>query len=302
MSSGDWAQQWRVLSPAPDRVACVCLFRARHFSTWIDLALHPAPAPGPTTIMSLLAQTRQALLLPKLLPSIQKRFSTRESIHRYVEPNKFKKHMLAAAEPYMRRKHEVSSETCVGTTLKEIDLHPLDRIYANELLDAINKSGFVLFIQHNYTPFQIERVYKNTLIKSGGTFFSHKNQVYKEVFNTLNIDSVQPLFTTRNSLLVGPVDKLPACVDALKRMTSFLLLAGCIDKNVYTYDQLNLIAMYPNLDSARAQLLATLETPAIDLAYYLEQHSNNMNESQPNDDAAKTPENTKSVDDSHQAD
>lgn len=226
--------------------------------------------------MSLISHTRHSLLLPKFFPTVQKRYNTRESIHRYVEPNKFKKHMLAAAEPYFRRRYNQPSEVCRGANRKEHHLEPLDRIYANELLDEIKKNDFVLFIQHNYTIFQSERVYKNTLIKSGASFFSHKNPVYKKVFKTLGIDQVQHLFITRNSLVVGPIDKLPACVKALRKMPQFLLLAGCIEGDVLTYDQLQSISVTTDIDECRANLLAILESPSIDLSHYLEQHANNI--------------------------
>lgn len=218
--------------------------------------------------MSVIAQTRNGLYLHKSLPLLttQKRYNTREAIHRYVEPDKFKKHMLAAAEPYYRRKYNLQSDTCTGAKPKIHELHPLQKIYANELIEAIEKNDFVLFIQHNYTPFQSERVYKNTLIKSGGSFVSHRNEVYRDVFHRLGLNALQHLFVTRNSLILGPVDKLPKCVNALRKMPQFLLLGGCIEKEIYSYKQLQLISQSPNLDQCRAQLLSILETPAIDLA------------------------------------
>lgn len=221
--------------------------------------------------MSLIVQTRNCLLLQRSLPLLtaQKRCNTREAIHRYVEPDKFKKHMLAASEPYIKKKFRLQSETCKGTEPKVLEMEPLQKIYCDELTEAIEKNDFLLFIQHNYTPFQSERVYKNKLIKSGGHFYSHRNVVYEEVFNRLGVNQLQHLCITRNSLVLGPIDALPKCVIALRKMPQFLLLAGYVDKEVYTYEQLQLISGDSNLDSCRATLLSILETPAIDLSYNL---------------------------------
>lgn len=228
--------------------------------------------------MSIITQTKNLLSLPKSLIATQKRFSVREKIHRYVEPHRYKKHMLAATQPYFRRKYELPSETCKGTSAKTHEMGPLEKIYAEELIEEVKKNDFVLFVQHNYTPFQSERVYKNTLIKSGGTFYNRKNPVYEEVFNTLGIKEVQHLFVTRNSLVLGPLDKLNSCVRALRKMPQFLLLAGCIDQEVYTYHQLQTIAATDDIDQCRANLLATLNTPAIELSMILEHISSQKTE------------------------
>lgn len=222
---------------------------------------------------SIVTQQRFYLVLQKISPlAIQKRFSTRESIHRYVEPDKFKKHMLAASEHYYKRKYISQSDSCVGTNPRVYELHPLQRIYADELSSAVKSNDFVLFIQHNYTPFQSERVYKNTLIKSGGMIYSHRNEVYKEVFSNLGLEEVKNLFVTRNTLVLGKIDSLPNCVKALRKMPQFLLLAGCINNEVYSYEQLQQISATSDLDACRATLTSILETPAIELYQNLRQY------------------------------
>lgn len=224
-------------------------------------------------IMSIICQPRLGLLLHKVSPfSVQKRTSVRESIHRYVEPEKFKKHMLAASQPYYKRKYILQSDSCKGIKPPLHELEPLQRIYANELFEAVKANDFVLFLQHNYTPFQSERVYKNTLIKSGGQFYSHRNVVYKDVFENLGINQVMSLFCSRNSLVLGKLDKLPNCVRALRRMPQFILLAGCIENEVYSYDQLQLFSDSPDLDMCRATLTSILETPAVELYQNLKQY------------------------------
>lgn len=223
--------------------------------------------------MSLLAQTKNILYLQRSLPLLtaQKRHNTREAIHRYVEPDKFKKHMLAAAEPYIKKKYRLQSDTCVGYKRKDHELHPLQKIYSNELLEAIEANDFLLFIQHNYTPFQQERVYKNTLIKSGGHLYDRRNEVYRDVFKRIGLDQMEHLLITRNTLVLGAIDKLPKCLAALRKMPQFLLLAGVIDKEIYTYEQLQLFTTN-DLDLCRANLVSILETPAVDLSYNLEEY------------------------------
>lgn len=209
-------------------------------------------------------------------PVIQRRFNRREAIHRYYEPHKFKKHMLAYTEPYQRGDFRPHHEKCKGNHSATTELLPISKIYVEELLQDLATREFTLFLQHNYIPYQTERPYRNTITKSGGTFISHKNVVLKEVFlNRLGYDKLKNFFITRNSIVVGPLDKMGACVMALRKMPQFLLLAGLIDKEIVTHDQLQMMAAFSNIDQCRASLVATLETPAIDLAYYLDQHIKN---------------------------
>lgn len=204
----------------------------------------------------------------------QKRFSVRESIHKFREPHKFKKHMLAACQPYIRRKYLTDEETCkVSQQLnRPIELHPLEKILINELLDDIRNSEFVLFIQHNYTKFQSERVYKNTITKSGGKFQALNNNIYRETFKILGHDNLLPLFITRNALVTGNCDQLPACLTVLRKMPQFLLLLGLVNNHLCDVDQLRAISLVNNIDQARVNLLSLLNTPSIDLSYNLQQH------------------------------
>lgn len=205
--------------------------------------------------------------------------------------------MLASTQPYIRRKYELPSETCKGNIPKDHQMEPLEKIYVNEVMDDIKQNDFVLFIQHNYTPFQSERVYKNTLIKNGGIFRSHRNVVYKEVFKRLGVDDkIQQLFVTRNSIVIGQVDKLPACVGALRKMPQFILLGGCIDGEIYNYEDLQSISRQQNIDLCRANLLAVLETPLAELSYCLEQYiSNNQSEEGKDGDDDPTSQESKAI-------
>lgn len=222
---------------------------------------------------SIVSKYRMCSLLQSYSPLIvQKRFNTRESIHRYREPDKFKKHMLAASEPYHRRTYVLPQDSCTGYQPKFHDMEPLDSIYAQELLSAIKSNDFVLFVQHNYTPFQSERVYKNNIIKSGGLFYSHKNIVYKSVFSDLGVSQVENLFISRNSLVLGKLESLPKCVGVFRSMPQFILLAGYIENQVYSYDDLQIFSNNPDLDTNRATLTCILDRPAIDLYQNLQKY------------------------------
>lgn len=225
--------------------------------------------------MSIISQTPRSFL-PRTVNLFltQKRYNVRQSIHRHTEPHKFKKHMLAACEPYIRKEYISPEEACkVQQQInQEIGLFPMEKILMKELLEDIDKSNFILFIQYNYTKFQSERVYKNTITKLGGKFHALNNKIYREAFKTLNLEEVKDFFVARNALVTGQVESLPGCVNALKKMPQFLLLAGYIDKHIYNVDQLKQISTTTNIDQCRANLLALLDNPAVDLSYYLESH------------------------------
>lgn len=185
--------------------------------------------------------------------------------------------MLAACEPYFKRKFISQEENCKANLVKKIELHPLERIMVKELLDDIKRSNFILFVQYNYAKFQSDRVYKNTITKSGGKFHALNNNIYREAFKTLNRDDLSHLFITRNALITGQSDKLPTCVNVMRRMPQLVLLAGMIDNHLYEIDQIRSIASTPNLEQARANLLSVLTTPSIELISNL-QHCESSSE------------------------
>lgn len=181
--------------------------------------------------------------------------------------------MLAACEPYIKRVYTLQEETCKGTARKIDKIHPLERLLVNDLVDDINQNDFVLFIQYNYTKFQAERVYKNTLTKLGAKFHSQNNNVYKETFRTLNYNYLNGLFIGRNAIITGKLESLPPSLRALRKMPTLLLLAGMVDKHLYNVNQLRSISNQSDLNLCRADLLSTLNSPAQTLSSYLKEYS-----------------------------
>lgn len=233
--------------------------------------------------MSLLNRIYSPSLSEKFFTYIQKRYNTREAIRKYVEPSKFKKHLLTATQPYYKIDRLLPSETCKGLNLVQKPLHPLEEIYVEELLSDIKNSNFILFIQYNYTPFQSDRVYKNTITKLGGKFQAYNNKVYKEVFKRLKKDEVTNLFITRNALITGNDSDIAKILSSLKKMREYILLAGYIDGHLYNFDQLDMIARSPNIDSNRAELVNTLSTHAIYMSQLLSKHSESCQNQTTND-------------------
>lgn len=206
-------------------------------------------------------------------PIFRRHYSLREDIRKFREPDKPKKHMLAACQPYFKRVYSEPSESCKGSYKKQDpELGPLEKIILEELLDDIKKSDYTLLIQYNYTKFQTDRVYRNTLTKLGGKFHRLNNNIYREAFGTLKQNDILPLLVTRNALLTGEITTLIPCIKAMKKMPQYLLIAGLIDMHLYRHGQLQSIAMTGSLDDSRANLLSTLYTPALDLSYYLQTH------------------------------
>lgn len=226
--------------------------------------------------MSVICLPKIHSLSTRILPQlqiIQKRFNRREEIYRYVEPIKFKKHMLTATQPYIRREYSLPEESCGASEVKENPLHPLESIFIEELLADIKATNFILFIQYTYTEFQKDRVYKNTITKTGCKFHSLNNRIYRETFKELKKPEVVELFVARNALVTGEDINLNKCLLALNKMPQYLLLGGYIDDHFYNVDQLKIIVNAGNIDTIRAHIVNTLATHSINLSGYLQAYS-----------------------------
>lgn len=220
----------------------------------------------------IMARFGASLMNTRVVPIVFRRhYSLREDIRKFREPDKPKKHMLAACQPYIKRVYKEDSENCGGPAKQLVhELGPLERILCEELLEDLKKSDFILFVQYNYTKFQSDRVYKNTLTKCGGKFHNLNNRIYEKAFGTLKRNDVLPLLITRNALISGQIDNLKPCIKALDKMPQYLLLAGIIEDHLYRHNQLQSIAAAVNLETSRANLLATLHTPALNLSTSLQ--------------------------------
>lgn len=234
--------------------------------------------------MSFIGGSRLCSLGSRLLLTTQKRFNRREAIHRYREPDKFKKLMLAATQPYIRRDFKSPDESCTGYGVKETPLHPLEKILINELVDDVNQSNFLLFIQYTYTNFQNDRKYKNTITKTGCKFHSLNNRVYRGALEVLNRQRAIELLVCRNAVVTGKYENLKGCVAAINKMPEYLLLCGYIDDQLYNVDQLKMITSMANLDTSRANLVATLATPSIILHSNLDTYLETNKTSTDNDE------------------
>lgn len=222
--------------------------------------------------MSLICPISKRLLAGRSVFCTQKRFNVRESIHRYREPDKFKKHMLAAVQPYFKREIISPEESCKGVPNEVFELLPIEKIYIKELIEELRTTNYALLIQYNDTLFQNDRVYKNILTKLGAKFLTYNNRIYKEVFKTLGHEDANFMFVARNALVTGQIESLSKCVKALKKMPTFILLGGYVDNYLYDVKMLTSISQTSDVDHGRAILARTLETPSIELAAILDSY------------------------------
>lgn len=192
----------------------------------------------------------------------QKRYNVREQLSRYHEPDKFKKHMLHACKPFYKPNFKPQNERCFIAGKQEHVMDPLHEIYAEELFEDIKATNAILFIQHNYTPFQSYRVYRNTIIKSGGKFQSFNNHIYRKALKLMNWNHFDSLLVTRTAAITAQAESLPALVKAIQRMPQFILLAGSIDGNLIDHQTLLNISNSPTLDQARINLSMLLHSQA----------------------------------------
>lgn len=220
-----------------------------------------------------LARLCRGLLARETLLVSQKRYNIREQLSRYHEPDKFKKHMLAACEPFYKPDFRLPNERCNKKPAEDPPLHPLDIIISDELVDEIKQTNAFLVIQYNYTPFQSERVYKNTITKLGGKFHGHNNRIYKRALSILGRPEILNLFVTRNALVTGDAESLPQWVNAIKKMPHFILIAGTIEGYLVNKDFLFSLAQNSDLNMSRSKLSAILSAPGQHLNRLLQESS-----------------------------
>lgn len=225
--------------------------------------------------MSIATQITRSCLTHRSICHMQKRYNAREEIHRYKEPDKFKKHMLASCEPYFKK--DYSPKKCVGVGKPDPPDHPLEIILAKEFVEEYKHSDYMLVIWHNYCPFIYYRPYKNTITKLGATFHPLNNKIYRLVTKSLDLQYLDHLWVTRNALITGKIDSLAACVTALKKMPQFCLLAGIIDNNFYDVDHIHKMTESTNIDQCRANTLGILQNPGIQTRSLLSRHIEMIN-------------------------
>lgn len=158
------------------------------------------------------------------------------------------------------------------------ELHPYERILANELFGCFDAAKMILICQKNsmdsfeYFNFRVALHKKNIKTKING------RKVIKAALSDTKFGAMLPLLnqTPFNCMLFSDEWNVKDALGVLKKTPKMLLLAGSLGDRFMSRNELENFAKLPDLDIVRAQFVATMESVGGQLTNHLQAHQSNL--------------------------
>ncbi|GAB6033185.1 YmL10 [Chamberlinius hualienensis] len=157
-----------------------------------------------------------------------------------------------------------------ATTSSELSTY--ERLLGQEMLQLLNDSRMVGIYHVNSIT---ERAYYP--LKRMMFYEKMRMEIYNKhiVLNTLKgtkYEAITPMYITNTRFLFGEKVDVNALINIQKKWPAFILLAGIVDNRLLSKDELVTYSKLKNLDTVRAQLCATLASPALSMSQSLNYH------------------------------
>lgn len=157
----------------------------------------------------------------------------------------------------------------------EREPHPYEILLARELREAFDTSEMILICHKNsikgldYFRFKVALHKKNVKVKVNGA------QVRKTALKGTKYESLLELMNVSNCMLFGDASSIGDILKILRKVPQMILLAGTMSDRILSKNEL---VEYSELDlqTARAQFAASLNTAGGQVLNHLQAHQSNL--------------------------
>uniref|UniRef100_A0A0A9WJL0 Large ribosomal subunit protein uL10m n=1 Tax=Lygus hesperus TaxID=30085 RepID=A0A0A9WJL0_LYGHE len=172
------------------------------------------------------------------------------------------------------------SETCMK--IPEIEKYktrpdnPLERIFAKELKEHFETKKLIAFLHAN--PIGGEDLFsaRVKLKKEGMTLEVYSKYVVKMALQGTPYEAALKLFIAHSALIFCDEPKVGKLIKIVKKIPQYSLMAGVVEGRLLSVTQMQAYSELGDLDSARAQLVATLNSAGSGFVSRLTQAQSNL--------------------------
>ncbi|KAF6215154.1 hypothetical protein GE061_009905 [Apolygus lucorum] len=228
---------------------------------------------------------KEGLLRSTWIPGLQFVRGRKVNVQRPRPPHYERALALAVLQPQYDWDSKVAnslpkSETCMK--IPEIEKYktrpdnPLERIFAKELKELFETKKLIAFLHAN--PICGEDLFsaRVKLKKEGMKLEVYSKNIVKMALNGTPYETVIQLFVAHSALIFCDEPKVGKLIKIVKKIPQYAIMAGIVEGRLLSMTQMQAYAELGDLDSARAQLVATLNSAGSGLVSRLTQAQNNL--------------------------
>ncbi|KAF2898671.1 hypothetical protein ILUMI_07505 [Ignelater luminosus] len=222
---------------------------------------------------------RKAFLLERCKPFLQpKRLKSKINVQKPKAPHHEKATFLAFTKPiflnpnYEKRPIELCTK---GEQLwKKDEDNPFQRIIAGELLRWFQSSRLVVFYHMN--PMSSDDQFKAYALfqKQKMHFKNYGKETLRMALEGTPYESVLDFYISRNMIVFSPELEVKKLLKVSKKFPQLILLAAIFEGKFISKDELMEYSLIPNLQTAQAGLVQTLDRVGSNLIQNLNSQQN----------------------------
>ncbi|CAB3230875.1 unnamed protein product [Arctia plantaginis] len=156
------------------------------------------------------------------------------------------------------------------TRRKNID-NPFERILANECLNWFNTSKMVVFVHLNSISMEDKTPIFATLAKNNMHLRRYGKKIVSMATKGTRYEAVNHLFTSHQEIIFGQPENAAKMFQILKKTPQMVIMAGIIQDRLMSKNELLEFSQMANIDAARSQLCAVLDSAGSCLVRQLNQ-------------------------------
>lgn len=142
---------------------------------------------------------------------------------------------------------------------KNID-NPFERILANECLNWFNTSKMVVFVHLNSISMEDKTPIIAALAKNNMYVRRYGKKIVSMATKGTIYEAVNHLFTSHQEIIFGQPENAAKLLKIMKKAPQMVIMAGIIQDRLMSKNELVEFSQMPNIDAARSQLCAVLDS------------------------------------------
>lgn len=157
-----------------------------------------------------------------------------------------------------------------------VTLDALDTIYARELQDLLKTSKLFAIFTRDTTHFTEYHQAKILFFKAKMKTLIRSKHIVKEAVDGTEFCNLLPLFNAKCLMVYSQEKDITSLLEIDKKLAKFNLLCAVMENRILSVSQLQALASIPNIDSARAGVVQTLQSGAQNVVRSLQAHQNTL--------------------------
>lgn len=185
--------------------------------------------------------------------------------------------MIATTMPIIKELPKTS--TCFQKSQRQLEVeqeNPYNRIIAKEVLNWLNHSKMVAIFHLNSINSDDFFSARVALHKQNMQLKDYGKKIIRMAVEGTKFEAIEPLFDSNHCIVFSSEEQVSKLLRLTKKFPQMVLMAGIVQNRLLSRNEFIGFANLPDLTTARAQLVATMNLAGGKIVEDLEAHSKNL--------------------------